>query len=150
MADVTNTREIEMTPKEECEQILDALLRFAEHQLKKHGEFYPFGAVMRKDGSVEYTAFMDQNDDFPASEDVIQNLTDYHRSEAEQGRIKASGIAWDGMISSAEKKNTEAVLISLEHVDHYSVVVGQPYNLGLCKKLELGEIFAQEGKQDIF
>ena len=35
-----------MIPKEECEELLNALLPFAVNQLKKYGEFYPFGAVM--------------------------------------------------------------------------------------------------------
>ena len=36
-----------MMPKEECEELLNALLPFAVNQLKKYGEFYPFGAVMQ-------------------------------------------------------------------------------------------------------
>ena len=41
-----------MTPKEECEELLNALLPFAANQLKKHGEFYPFGAVLTNDGEI--------------------------------------------------------------------------------------------------
>ena len=39
-----------MTPKEQCEVLLDKLLPFAEDQMKKYREFYPFAAVilMRK------------------------------------------------------------------------------------------------------
>ncbi|MBQ9685476.1 MAG: hypothetical protein IJV41_02855 [Oscillospiraceae bacterium] len=139
-----------MTPKEECETILDTLLSFAKQQLKKRGEFYPFGAVMLADGSITLTAYEDQNNEFPDSVDVIQNLVKHHKEEAEQGKIRASGIAWDAMLSTADGKKTDAVLISLEHIDHYTVVVGQPYNLGLFKKLKFGEVFAQEGKHEIF
>ena len=45
-----------MTPKEECEQLLNAILPFAINQLNKHGEFYPFGAVMLNNGDISLTA----------------------------------------------------------------------------------------------
>lgn len=139
-----------MAPKEECEQILAALLPFAMDQLKKHGGFHPFGAVMLRDGSIELTAYADRNNTVPNSVEAIQSLGECHRAEARRGKIKASGIAWDAVICTSEKKKTDAVLISLEHVDRYSVVVGQPYSFGTLKKLKLGEMFAQEGKHDVF
>jgi hypothetical protein len=43
------------TPKSECEQLLNALLPFAERMLREHGEFFPYGGTM--DGSAEI-AFM--------------------------------------------------------------------------------------------
>ena len=42
-----------MTPKEQCEVLLDKLLPFAEDQMKKYREFYPFAAVILMDDSVE-------------------------------------------------------------------------------------------------
>ena len=44
-----------MTPKEQCEVLLDKLLPFAEEQMKKHREFYPFAAVILTDDAVELT-----------------------------------------------------------------------------------------------
>ena len=45
-----------MIPKEECEELLNALLPFAVNQLKKYGEFYPFGAVMCNNNEISFTA----------------------------------------------------------------------------------------------
>ena len=139
-----------MTPKEECERILDALLQFAEKQLKKHGAFYPYGAVLRTDGSIVLTAYADERTEFPDPNHMIQGLTKLHKKEAEEGRIKASGIAWDAKVTTDHGQKTDAVIVSLEHIDHYAVVVGQPYRIGMFQKLKLGEIFAQEGKHEIF
>ena len=41
-----------MTPKEQCEILLDKILPFAEKQMKKYREFYPFAAVLLTDDSV--------------------------------------------------------------------------------------------------
>ena len=138
-----------MTPKEECEELLNALLPFAVNQLKKHGEFYPFGAVLNKDGEISFTA-VDSCDDHPDSTGMINRLTVVHNVQAKQGEIKASGICWNASILHENGEKSDAVLLSLEHRDDYSVVVGQPYKIGLFKKVNLKPLFAQNGKHDIF
>ena len=139
-----------MMPKEECEELLNFLLDFAVNQLKKRGEFYPFGAVMPDRGDITATAFYDADNEFPDSADIINNLTEAHKKKAEKGEIKASGICWNAKVSLENGAQTDAVIISLEHRDDYSVIVGQPYRLGLFGKLKLGNIFAQEGRHDVF
>ena len=137
-------------PKEECEELLNFLLDFAVNQLKKRGELYPFGAVMPDHGDITATAFYDADNEFPDSADIINNLTEAHKKKAEKGEIKASGICWNAKVSLENGAQTDAVIISLEHRDDYSVIVGQPYRLGLFGKLKLGNIFAQEGRHDVF
>ena len=138
-----------MTPKEECEVLLDPLLNAAESLLKKNGEFYPIGAVMRSDGEIVFTAVMEQND-HPDSDTVIASLTELHKVQAEQNEIKASGIAWDAVIQNAAGERQDAIMVSMEHKDAYTVVVGKPYKKGLFKKIVFGQIFAQHGKNDIW
>ena len=45
-----------MTAKEQCEILLDKLLPFAEQQMKKYREFYPFAAVLQMDDTAVLTA----------------------------------------------------------------------------------------------
>lgn len=59
-----------MTPKEQCEVLLDKLLPFAVDQIKKYREFYPFAAVILMDDSVELTGSYDGNE-HPESKDVL-------------------------------------------------------------------------------
>ena len=136
--------------KEECEELLNFLLDFAVNQLKKQGEFYPFGAVMLDCGDINATAFYDADNEFPDSAYIIKNLTETHKEKAEKGEIKASGICWNATVSLENGAQTDAVIISLEHRDNYSVIVGQPYCLGFFRKLKLSSIFAQEGRHDVF
>jgi hypothetical protein len=37
-------------PKEECEELLNSAMPFAELMLKQHGEFYRFGKAMTPNG----------------------------------------------------------------------------------------------------
>lgn len=138
-----------MTPKEQCEVLLDTLLPFAEDQMKKHREFYPFAAVMHTDDSLELTGSYDGNE-HPESKDVLEALKQIHKQLASDGKIKASGIVWNASVASADGKPSDAIIVSLEHKDNYSVIVGEPYKIGLFKKVTFGQLFAMEGKQDIF
>ena len=121
-----------MIPKEECEELLNALLPFAVNQLKKYGEFYPFGAVMYNNNEISFTA-VENGENHPDSTE-----------------IKASGICWNATVSLENGKQSDTIVISLEHRENYSVLVGQPYRIGLFKKLNLDAIFAQNGKHDVF
>lgn len=138
-----------MTPKEQCEILLDELLPFAESQLKKHREFFPFAAVMLMDDSVAVTGYYDGNE-HPESKDVIEGLIQSHKQMVSEGKIKASGIVWNAGITSEDGKPSDAIIVSLEHKDDYSVIVGEPYKFGLFKKVTFGNLFAMEGKHDIF
>ncbi|MBP0990898.1 MAG: hypothetical protein J5874_06985 [Oscillospiraceae bacterium] len=138
-----------MTPKEECEKMLDALLPFALDQLKKHSEFYPFGAVLLNNDEIRLTA-ADTGEEYPDSTLVINQLTEAHKKQAEQENIRASGICWNATVSLENGVQTDAIIVSLEHRENYSVIVGQPYRFGFLKKLNLSNIFAQEGRHDIF
>ena len=89
-----------MTAKEQCEILLDKLLPFAEQQMKKYREFYPFAAVLQMDDTAVLTASYDGNE-HPESKDVLQTLKQIHQQLATEGNIKASGIAWNATIASA-------------------------------------------------
>ena len=138
-----------MTPKEQCEILLDRLLPFAEEQMKKYREFYPFAAVLLTDGSLELTGSYDGNE-HPESKDVLEALKQIHRRLAFEDKIKASGIVWNASVASADGAPSDAIIVSLEHKDNYSVIVGEPYKIGFFKKVTFGNLFAMEGTHDIF
>lgn len=137
-----------MTPKEECEVLLETLLSASENLLKKNGEFYPIGAILLNDNTATFTTVYSDNE-FPDSKDVINDLISSHKQMAQKNEIKASGIAWNGMFSS-DGKQSAAIIVSLEHKDDYSVIVGLPYKIGWFKKINFGDLFAQKGNSDIF
>ena len=98
-----------MTPKEQCEVLLDKLLPFAEEQMKKHREFYPFAAVILADDAVELTGSYDGGE-HPESKDVINDLIQIHKQLAHDGKIKASGIVWNASVTSADGKPSDKII----------------------------------------
>jgi hypothetical protein len=64
---------MEPTPRDEMDSLLDMLLPFAQQQLEKHGEFFPFAASIDSSGAQAMVA-VDLGDEHPASKDVIDSL----------------------------------------------------------------------------
>ena len=54
-------------------------VNFAKQQLKKHGEFYPYGEVLLPDNDIESTEYFDGNDN-PRSDEVIRSITQIHKN----------------------------------------------------------------------
>lgn len=138
-----------MTPKEECEVLMNELFPIASTFLNKNGEFYPFGSVLKQDGLVEQVAFYDGNE-FPKSEDVIKNLTNVFYQRALDKEIKASGIVWEAKVLCPDNTKSNAIVISLEHSNDYSVTVVYPYKKNFFGKIKWRTMFAAEGDRNIF
>lgn len=137
-----------MTPKEECEILLNSILPMAETMLEKNRGFCPFGAILKLDDTVVTTSVFDGNE-FPDSKEGISDLVASHQKSAQQGEIKASGIVWNGSVLS-EGKTADAIIVSLEHKTGYSVAVGRTYKIGMFKKIKFGNLLAQPGNHDVF
>jgi hypothetical protein len=43
------------TPREECEDLMNAVLPFAKQMLSQHREFFPFGGTMSPSGEITHT-----------------------------------------------------------------------------------------------
>ena len=83
-------------------------------------------------------------------QEIIDELINIHQEMANDNEIIASAIAYSAQIIDPNHKFNQAIIVTLEHIDNYSVVVGMPYKVGLFKKVQFGELFAQKGNQNIF
>lgn len=150
-----DNREKNMSPKEECEFLTGVILPIAEKQIRLYGEFYPFGAVLANNNSIEMTDIYEEND-HPDANKVMQNLIDTHKRLANEGKIRASGIVWKTVMKDSNGEDIDAITVSLEHKDNYSVVIAKSYKIkGLIKKgifkiIKFNDLCAFEGKHDIF
>ena len=99
-------------------------------------------------GSSSFTAAAAENE-YPNSQKVIDGLISAHRILAENNEIKISGIAYNAAVT-VDGTKSDAILVSLEHRDGYSVIAGLPYSFGIFKKIKYGEIFAQSGNHSVF
>ena len=137
------------TPKSQCEDLLNAVLPFAKKMLAAHGEFYPFGASMRPDGTIALAGATDGHE-HPPSQALIDLLHDGFIGDAKRGSIIASATAYDvRVVPPGGTEKSDAVEIELDHRDNYSVIVFFPYKIA-GNEVQFGETFAQKGRSQIF
>jgi len=135
--------------KAECEALMNSVLPFAKQMLDRHGEFYPYGAAMRANGEIVSVAGYEGHE-HPQSNDVIRFLKAAFTAAAKNGQYKATALVYDvrATVPSTGEKS-DAIAVSLNHRDGYSIVVLFPYKVmnGLA---ETDTPFAQKGEADIF
>ncbi len=137
-------------PKAECEDVMNAVLPFAEELLTKHREFFPFGGTMSADGEISHTGGW-TDDEHPASTEVIELLENGFRTGAAKGEYKATALVYDIRTIPPEKEEKQdAIAVALDHRDNYSVVVVFPYSFMPDGQLEIEAPFATKGENKIF
>ena len=133
--------------RRQLDDILDALLPFAHQLLDKHGEFFPFGAAMGRDGKISMVAG-DTGTEHPPSVEVTELI----RAAMTRDRDKhvAVGLCYDVRFrTSAAAAPTDAICVSLEHRDGMAVDVFEPY-AKRGTKIEYGSLSAQQGRKTVF
>jgi len=137
------------TSKAECESLMTEALPFAEQMLAKHGEFFPYGQALTKAGKVVAVAAYDGREQ-PPSADLIRLLKQAFVQGARSGQYKATALVYDVRVTlPLSGKKSDAIAVSLNHRDNYSVVVFFAYTIEGGKYLP-GEVFAQQGENDVF
>ncbi len=135
--------------KADCESLLSAVLPFAEQLLRERGEFFPYGGAMKANGELASVAGYDGREQ-PPSEDVIRLIRQGFVEGAKSGAYVATALVYDVRVtlpSSGQK--SDAIAVSLNHRDGYSVVVLFPYQIK-NGELQYGETIAQEGERNVF
>ncbi|MBC3862353.1 hypothetical protein H8K32_09610 [Undibacterium jejuense] len=138
-----------LSPKQECETLMNKVLPFAEHMLKREGEFFPYGGALKNTGDVAEIAGYDGRE-HPPSMDIIKLIKQGFVAGAESGEYRATALVYDVRVlvpSTGNKSN--AIAVSLNHRGNYSVIVFFPYELKEGE-LKYGQVFAQQGESDIF
>lgn len=135
--------------RDELDALLGPLLRFAQDMLRKHGEFFPFGNVMRTDGEVELVAGYTGSEQ-PPSQELIELMVAGMRSRAAAREIRAAGICYDVRLRTDDGKPTDAIAVSLEHRAGDTVHVFMPYSKGRFTGLRFGDLTAGPGERRVF
>jgi hypothetical protein len=135
--------------RDDLDNLLDPLLRFAQDMLKKRGEFYPFGATMSTAGAIQMEAGY-TGSERPASQEVIDLLRGGMTARAKSGDIRASGICYDVKFRGADGKATDAIGVDLEHRASDTVQIILPYSKPRFGGPRYGEMIAGRGERRIF
>lgn len=135
--------------KAEAENLLNAALPFAEKMLGQHGEFFPYAAALGRDGKVVSIGANDGRER-PPSKDVIQLLKGGLKAGAKSAQYKATALVYDVRITlPSTGAKSDAIAVSLNHRDKYSVLLFFPYRLE-DKRVVLGDVVAQEEENYVF
>ena len=136
-------------PKEDCQALVDALIPVAEQMLSRYGEFHPFGGGMRPNGEIVSVAGYDGRER-PPSADIIRLIKDGFIQAARENQYKATALIYDVRITlPSTKEKSDAIAVSLNHRDNYSLVAIFSYKVE-SGELSFGDTFAQRGEADIF
>lgn len=137
-------------PKAECEDVMNAVMPFAEEMLAKHREFFPFGGTMSADGEIAHTDGW-TGDEHPPSTEVIELLEKAFQTGAVRGEYKATALVCDiRTVPPGKQDKQDAIAVALDHRENYSVVVVFPYSYTSEGELAIEPPFAIKGENKIF
>jgi len=125
---------------------MNAVRPFAEQMLRRHGQFYPYGGVMRTDGSIAHVGATNR----ARSATLIETLRQELRARIERAEVKAAAIVFDVRVTPpGAGHKSDAIEVLVQHRDSYCAEVFFPYRL---KKGDLGfgQVFAQSCATQIF
>src|SRR3954453_20572331 len=131
------------------DELLDYLVTFAQQMLDKRGEFYPFGATISSDGTLQPAAVA-SDDEHPESTEVLGLLETGFREQAKQNEIRAAALCADVLVRPADSEPTDAIQVAIEHVEADPVIVLLPYTKRRLRGIEYGELTAQTGTSKVF
>jgi len=139
-----------MTPQQNSESLMNALLPLAEKMLREYGEFYPFGGYMKPDGNIVVFGAVDPDTDHPKSKDLLYVLRSSLQETAHRNECKATAVVFGVAVTPPSSTHkSDAIQVCIEHADGYSAEVFFPYRL-VDGEIVYEEVFAQQGKHDIF
>lgn len=137
------------SPKQDCEELMNAMLPVAEKMLIEHGEFFPYGGALGPDGKVIHVSAYDGREQ-PPSKDLISILRKEFVDGAKGKKYKATALIYDVRIVVPETgKKSDAVAVALDHRENYSVVVFHPYEIQ-AGKVKFRAPMAQRGEANVF
>lgn len=105
----------------DLDRLLSTVLPFADEMLRKHGEFYPYGAAITRDGEEQVFAADPGEEEDPNPSEVLTSLVTGMSAEAAELRAAA-------LVSDVTSDKTDAIMVHLEHADSMAITVLVPYH----------------------
>ena len=134
----------------DLDTLMNAAIPFAQQMLRKYGEFYPFGVSMNAEGEIMMDAGYN-GVERPASQELIDLLTDAYREKARSGGLRAAGICADvRVIPPGQSHKSDAIRVSLEHHNGEAVDVILPYKKRWFGRMSYGVVFASHRDRTFF
>jgi len=125
--------------------LLNAALPFAQQQLAEHGEFFPYGVAMKRDGRTGMVAGY-AGTERPPSTEVLDVIYEGLRSKADENR--GAAVVADVRLRGEE---TDAIQVEVEHRDGIALKIFLPYRKRrFGGGIETGEMRTEAGERRIW
>lgn len=126
--------------QDDLDELLNAVLPYAIETVGSHGELYPFGATIAKDGLTALSAADPGVGERPNSNDVLDLLRDGVTADRDSLRAAA-------YVADVGAEGGEAIRAELEHSEGVAIVVLVPYSRSrFGKSVKMGEMRVQLGE----
>lgn len=102
------------------DELLNVTLPFAQEQLAKYGEFYPFGAAVSNEGELRMVG-AHTGDERPQSNELLEMTLSGVRKDA--AAIRAVAFVADVRVGGAD-----AIRVEIEHREGHALEVLFPYS----------------------
>jgi hypothetical protein len=96
--------------------LLNTLLPFAQQELEKLGEFFPFGAIVTADGETKLLGADEMQDERPDSASIISMLL----AAAQDRRPELRAV---GICSNVRSTDSDAIRVELDHSEGTALAV---------------------------
>jgi hypothetical protein len=138
--------------KEKAQQLMYALMPFAEKMLGEQGGFLPYAGVMTPDEQVHLMQFAEEDQGAEAKK-VFEFANAALRQGAQEGKWTATALVADVNVATpqegTEDKMVQAVSFAVDDKDGTSVRVFFPYTV-TAGQVDFGTAFAERGAGAIF
>ncbi|HYH00215.1 MAG TPA: hypothetical protein VD837_13860 [Terriglobales bacterium] len=138
-----------MDSQQKAQQLMQALMPFAEKMLTESGGFLPYAGVITPDEQIHLMQFANEAEDAD-SQEVFDYANQALREGAQQGKWTTTALVTDVNVTKpGEQESVQAVSFALDDSDGNSVEVFFPYTVKEGA-VDFGTAFAQQGANQIF
>jgi len=145
---------IAMTPKQQCEKLMNASVPFAGTMLSEYGQFHCYGAYLKRDGEIIGVGA--EKEPSGAAERESLKISFTAMASDEKSGIVAFLIISNVALGEAVEGMADAIEVILDHEDGYSATIFIPYEIVVgttrerARSVTYGRIFAQALEERIY
>jgi hypothetical protein len=134
--------------------LFDHLINLAKKFLNSQRGFYPFGAMVKTGGDIQYVAARDDtapDPDKPDSKVLLRLLRKTFHSEVQMRTIRAFGICVDVFVTDFKTgEKSDAIQCSFEHRDGDSMNVFIKYSRDEAGDFIYGQPYSTDREREFF
>jgi len=132
----------------DVDRMIGPLFEFGEQQIRKRGQFLPYGATLFQSGEIGLQAGT-SGEEFESTIEVLPVLHDALRARVKEGGIAAIAVCEWVNIVLTDGQPTDAMKVLVEHERGLTVAFYVPCHKSFVGGWQFGEMFVQPAEPEI-